>query len=361
MLKRRLGRTNFEASVIGFGGAPFIRPAWQEGPKAVRRAIELGVNIIETARAYGDSEAIIGEAIKGLREHLFIASKSHFRTKEEVVQSIDESLRQLQIDKLDLIQIHGVDTEEDLEMCLAKGGALKAMQEAKKAGKIDYIGISGHQNKVLVKAIKTGEFDTVIATYNPLNHDAAQELFPLAIELDMGIMAMKPLDGGLLALIPEAVQFKVADRAICTAEAALRFALSNPQITTVLTGMVTVAEVDEDVPLGYVPQEMSTEEKRLLQERAKSLIYTFCQGCGYCLPLCPVGIDIPRVFRLQVLLEQYGLEQYARHAYHGYGYGGGFKAQVALCTDCQACMERCPSQLDIPSLLKKADAILSSD
>jgi len=342
--------------VIGFGGAPFIRPAWQEGPKAVRRAIELGVNIIDTARSYGDSEAIIGEAIKGLREHLFIASKSHLRTKEEIAQSVEESLHQLQIDKLDLIQIHGVDTEEDLEMCLAKGGALEAMHEARKAGKTDYIGISGHQNKVLVKAIKTGEFDTVIVTYNPLNHDAAQELFPLATELDIGVMAMKPLDGGLLALLPEAMQFQIADRAICTAEAALRFALSNPQITTVLTGMVTVAEVEENIPLGYMPQEMSMEEKRLLEERAKSMIYTFCQGCGYCLPVCPVGIDIPRVFRLQVLLEQYGLEQYVRETY-----GEAFQSQVALCTDCQACMERCPSQLDIPSLLKKADAILSRD
>ncbi len=354
MLKRRLGRTEFEASVIGFGGGPFVRPTWEEGVKAVRRAIELGVNIIDTARSYGDSEAIIGEAIKGARERLFISTKSHFRTKEEVARSIDESLRQLKVEKIDLIHLHSVDKEDDLKLCLMRGGPLEAMKEARKSGKVDYIGISGHQSEVLVKALKTGEFDAVIAIYNLINDEAERELLPLAREKDVGVLAMKPLDGGFLAIPREAVQFKVADRATSTAEAALRFALSNPDIATVLVGMVNVAEVEEDVPMGFFPQEMPPEEQAVLKERAKSMVYTFCQGCGYCLPLCPEGIDIPRIFKLQVLLEQYGMENYARVTYKE-----AFRAPVERCTDCQSCMERCPSQLDIPHLLKEADSLLS--
>ena len=354
MLRRRLGRTGFEASVIGFGGGPFVRPTWEEGVKAVRRAIELGVNLFDTARSYGDSEAIIGEAIKDTRDRLFISTKSHLRTKEGVARSIDQSLRELKVDKIDLIHIHSVDTEDILKQCLAKGGALHAMQEAKRAGKVDYIGISGHQNEVLVKALKTGEFDAVIVTYNLINDEAEHELLPLAKELDVGVLAMKPLDGGLLAIPREAAQFKVADRATSTAETSLRFVLSNSRISTVLVGMVSVAEVEEDVPLGFIPHQMPAQEKAVLQERAKSMVYTFCQGCGYCLPLCPEGIDIPRIFKLQVLLEQYGMERYAKTTYKE-----AFQWQVRRCTECNSCMERCPSQLNIPNLLKKTDLILS--
>lgn len=354
MLKRRLGRTQFEASIIGFGGGPFVRPTWEEGVEAVRRAIELGVNLIDTARAYGDSEAIIGKAIKGVRDNLFISTKSHFHTKDEVVSSIDESLHQLDVQKIDLLHLHGVDKEEDLNQCLSKDGPLDAMREARKAGKVDYIGISSHQSEILVKALKTGEFDAVIVTYNLINDQAEQELLLLAREMDVGVLAMKPLDGGFLAIPREVAQFKVADRASSTAEAALRFALSNPRITTVLVGMVSVAEVEEDVPLGFVPQEMSPNDKAVLQDRAKSMVYTFCQGCGYCLLACPERIDIPRVFKLQVLLEQYKMKHYATTTYKQ-----AFQAQVKRCTECQSCMERCPSQLDIPNLLKEADLLLT--
>lgn len=354
MLKRRLGRTNFEASVIGFGGGPYVRPRREQGLKAAQRAIELGVNVFDTARSYGDSEAIIGEAIKGVREQLFISTKSHLRTKEEVAQSIDESLRQLRVENIDLFHLHSVDTEADLKACLARGGPLEAIKEARSNGKVNYIGISGHWVETLTAAIKTREFDVMIATYNLINYEADQELFPLANELDVGIMAMKPLDGGFLTVPPEAVYFKVEDKAVSTAEAALRFVLSNRWINVALVGMVSAAEVEEDVPLGYLSQGMSSEEKATLQDRARSMAYTFCQGCDYCLPLCPEGIDIPRIFKLQILLQQYGMKDYAKTTYRE-----AFKAQADQCTGCHSCTERCPSQLDIPDLLRKADSLLS--
>ncbi len=353
-MKRRLGRTNYETSVVGFGGIPVMRRPREEAVKVVRRAIELGVNFIDTARSYGDSEDKIGEAIKGIREQVFISTKSQFRTGKEVEESIEESLRRLAIDKLDIIFIHSVDSEEELEHRL-KEGVLEAMKEAKAAGKVDYIGISGHRNDVLVKAIRTGEFDAIIATYNLTNDDADRELFPLARELDVGLIVMKPLVGGYLAVPPEAVQFKVEDKATSTAEASLRFVLSNPYITTVIPGMGTIEEVEEDVPLGHVPQMMQPSEVKELQERAKEVGYTFCQGCGYCLPECPQGIDIQSVFRLLVFHQQYGVKEWAKNVYHE-----EHEAKVALCDECQSCMEVCPTQLDIPAKLKEAAAILGS-
>jgi predicted aldo/keto reductase-like oxidoreductase len=353
VLKRRLGRTNFEASVVGFGGIPIGRQPREEAVKVVRRAIELGVNFIDTARSYGESEAIIGEAIKGMRDGLFISTKSHFRTKTEVKNSIEESLRRLQINRLDLIFIHGVDSEEELEYRL-KMGVLEAMKEAREAGKVNYIGISGHQPGVLVKAIRTGEFETVMAPYN-LRYQEAGELLPLAQELDVGVIAMKPLGGGFLTVPAEAMQYGVTERAVCTAEAALRFVLSNPAVTTAIPGMANTAQVEENVPVGNVPAAMSLQEKRLLQERARSMIYTSCMQCGYCLIECPNEIDIKDVFRLRNFYEQFGLVDYTKRKYQEQ-----YEDKVALCSECMACVGRCPAQLDIPAELREADAILGS-
>lgn len=352
-MQRRLGQTNFDVSVVGFGGIPVGRGDREEGIKAIRRAIELGVNFIDTARSYWESEAIIGEAIKGVRDGLFISTKSHFRTGREVAESIKTSIRLLQVDKVDLFLMHAVDSEEELEYRL-KMGVLEAIKEARDAGNVDHVGISGHQPRVLVEAMKTGEFETIMAPYN-LRYEETEELFQLAQELDVGVIAMKPLAGGFLTVPAEAIQFRVAQRAVCTAEAALRFVLSNPAVATAIPGMANVAQVEQNVPVGSVPAEMSLEEKRLLQERARSMIYTTCMQCGYCLIECPNEIDIKDVFRLRNFYEQFGLVDYARSRYQEQ-----YEDKVALCSECMACVGRCPAQLDIPVELAAADAILGA-
>jgi hypothetical protein len=356
VLRRRLGHSDFQASILGFGGIPIEQRSEKEAVSIVRRAIELGVNLIDTARSYGDSENKIGAAIKGRRDSLFIATKSHFRTKREVAASIEESQRRLDIDTLDLMQLHSVDSREELEGCLAPGGPLEAIEEARAAGRVRYIGISGHQNGVLVQALKTGRFDMVMASYNLGNTDAEKELFPLARELDVGVITMKPLGGGYLRVPPEAIEFQVAERAISTAEAALRFVLANPHISTTVCGMGSVEEVEANVALGARPLALDPEEATRLKERASTAGYTFCQGCGYCLPLCPEGINIQEVFRLWVFHDQYGLGEYARYNYREY-----HREMVDSCTECQACTERCPARLEIPRLLREAAEILNRE
>jgi hypothetical protein len=354
MLKRRLGRTDFEASVIGFGCGPYVRPTREEGVKALRRAIQLGVNLIDTARSYGDSEAIIAEALKDVGHKVFVATKSRLGTGEEVARSIEESLRQLQVSKLDLIQMHGVDREEDLTARLAPGGDLEAMKRARESGKVDFIGISGHRPEVLAKAIKTGEFDVVTTPYNLLNCGADYSLFPLAEELDIGILAIKPLDARSLAVPREMIEFELNGRATSVAEAALRFALANRRITSVVVGMTNVAEVEANVPLGYEVQSLSPEQQARLKEQARMAAHTSCDGCARCAEICPYSIDIVRVFKQQVLARHYGMKEYARAAYKEVS-----RPQVQMCTSCQLCIENCPSQLDIPALLRKADIFLS--
>ena len=356
MLKRRLGRTNFLASVVGFGGISIQHRSREEAVAVVRRAVEFGVNFVDTARSYTDSEDKIGEAIQGLREKPFLSTKSHLRIKSSLAAHIEESRRRLGVDKIDLYFLHGVDSEGEMERCLARGGVLEAVKEARGEGRVDFIGISGHDNKVLAKAIRTGEFDVLLASYNLTNDDAARELFPLAEELDVGVVVMKPLAGGSLAVPEEARRFRVADKAVTTAATALRFVLSNPRVSTVIPGMATLAEVEENVPLGFTPQQMSAEEVDLMLQKAQSLGFTFCQGCGYCLPCCPEEIDIQAVFRLLSFHQQYGMVDYAQSSYRE-----RHQVKVLRCNECELCMERCPAGLEIPVLLKRANAVLGGD
>ncbi len=356
MLKRRLGRTDFEASVVGFGGIPIQHRSWEEAVAIVRRALEMGVNYIDTARSYQDSEDKIGAAIKECRDQVFVTTKTTQRSRKEAAADIDESLHHLKTDYIDLLLCHGVDTEGDLNRFLGSGGAVEAFKEAQMAGKVRYIGISGHRNPVLVSAIQTGVFDAIMASYNLTNTDADSELFPLAQKLDIGVLVMKPIAGGTLAVPPEAVRFRVAERAVTTAEAALRFVLSNPLIHTVVPGMGRLSEVETDVPLGNVPQNMDTEEIALLLEKAKGLGLTFCQGCSYCVSECPQEINIPEVFRLLAFHEQYGMTGYARATFRSQ-----HEYRVGQCTECQSCMERCPAQLEIPQLLEKAKITLGQN
>ncbi len=356
MLKRRLGRTNFEASIIGFGGIPILRRGRDDATAVVKRALDMGVNYIDTARAYEDSEDKIGVAIKGQRDGVFIATKTVERLKERAALDIDESLRRLGTDWLDLLFIHGVDSEGDLNRFLSPGGALEAFRKAQEVGKVRYIGISGHQNSILISAIKSGVFDVILASYNLTNTDADDGLFPLAEELDIGISVMKPIAGGALAVPKEAVQFKVADKAVATAEAALRFVFSNPLIDTVVPGMGKISEVETNVPLGYIHQSVDPVEISVLQERAKGLGLTFCQNCNYCVPECTEEIDIPEVFRLQAFHDQYGMTGYAKFTFRM-----NHQEKVDSCTECQLCTERCPAQLNIPELLKKVRATLGKN
>ena len=347
MLYRRLGRTGFQASVVGFGGIPIMRRPRPDAVEILRRALELGVNYIDTARNYRDSEDKVGEAVRGWRDRVFITTKSHFKTKAEVAESIDESLRRFALDWVDAVLMHGVDSDEDLES--RSQGPLEAIKGARAAGKVRYIGLSGHRNAVLCRALRTGAFDLVLASYNLTNDDADRELFPLAQELDVGITVMKPIGGGALGVPPEALQFHVEDKAVSTAEAALRFALSNSSVASVCVGMGRLSEVEANVALGAIPQAMPRAEYGALSERAKTLGFTFCQGCGYCLPNCPEKINIQEVFRLLAFHDQYGMTGYAKAVFRAW-----HEQAAAKCTECSACTERCPASLGIPELLREA-------
>lgn len=327
---RLLGRTGLKVSVIGMGGIPVQRIDTREAVRVIEEAFALGINFIDTARAYTDSEVKFGEVLPRYKNKVIAATKSMARTKNEMAQEIDRSLLAMKLDYIDLYQLHNVKDDMALKTVLEPGGALEALKEARKKGKIGYIGITGHIPAVLVKAIQTGEFDTVQFPFNPVEASGAAELLPLAVKLNIGTIAMKPFAGGTIK----------------NSILSLRYILGQG-ITAAIPGMDTIAQVKENVRAGEQIEPLTEEQMSEIAAEAAALGETFCRRCEYCQP-CPRGIDIPMVFLLDGYWTRYGLKQWAVDRYKP------LRVKASECTECGECEAKCPYQLPVRKMLKAA-------
>lgn len=329
MIKRRLGKTNLDVSAIGFGGIPIQRISKEESVDLIKRAEELGVNFIDTARGYSVSEEYIGYALRGRRDKWIIATKSMARTKEAMLKDIDISLKNLETDYIDLYQIHNVKEMNTYNQVISKDGALEALLEAKKLGKIGHIGVTAHSMDTLKAAIEGGLFETIMYPYNIIETQA-KELFRLARENNIGVIAMKPMAGGALR----------------DGRLAMKFILQNQDITTVIPGMATIEEVEENAGAAENLSPLTEEEEKSCGEIARELGETFCRRCGYCAP-CPQNIDIPFNFIVRSYHENYDLKDWAIERYKS------MTAHPSDCIECGICETRCPYNLPIRNMLKE--------
>jgi len=192
----RLGKTGLQVSRVGIGGIPIQRPPLDEAIKIINRALDLGVNFIDTSLGYGDSEERIGKAIAGRRDKAILATKGGFQDKKTVLSNIDSSLKRLNTDHIDLWQFHGIHTPAQMESVLGPGEGLEGAREALQMGKIRHIGFSSHNLDIAKKMILTDQFETIQFPFDFVAREAADELVPLAKEHDVGFIAMKPFAGG---------------------------------------------------------------------------------------------------------------------------------------------------------------------
>ena len=333
---RPLGLTGIEVTLLGFGGVPLMEVSPSEAERVLERALSKGINYFDTARAYGDSEAKMGQVLSAVRDQVFISTKGIRRSSDETWEDIHTSLRQLRTDYIDVYFIHDVSREADSERILAPEGALAAAQRAKREGLIHHVGVSGHRPNLLLRLIETGAFEVVMVATNIADLDFQRTVIPRANELNLGIVAMKPFAGGALA----------------NAAVALRYSLVQP-ISTAIPGMRSIEEVDENVAIAEDWGRVLTEEERqALEEEARSLGTRFCRQCGYCLP-CTAGIDIPRVFLLDRHYTRYNLKDVAQADY------AELDVCAAECIECGDCEERCPYELPIIEMLREAHALLA--
>lgn len=255
---RKLGRTGVQITCIGLGGEGILRTFNndQEARALISRAIDLGINYFESARAYAGSESYYGKSLKERRKDIFLTSKSHARDKMGALAHLQETLKNMKTDHLDLWQIHDMRTEGDIREVFGPGGALEAFVQAKEKGLARFIGVTGHHDpEILKKSIEMTDFDTVLMPVNPAEthyKSFLQTVLPVAEQKEMGIIGMKVYFRGFAAKIPWYENM----------EPYLHFALSYP-ISTAVIGCDTMKQLEENV--GFASRFVPMSEKKMEQ------------------------------------------------------------------------------------------------
>ncbi len=325
-VKVRLGKTEIVVNKNGFGALPIQRISDEKAVYLLRKAYEGGIRFFDTARAYSDSEHKVGLAFEGMREKVYIATKTGAQTGEAMKKDLEKSLETLKTDYIDIYQFHNP------AFCPKPGdesGLYDAALEAKKEGKIKHISITNHRLSVAWEAVESGLYDTLQFPFCYLATEKEEELVEACKKADMGFIAMKALSGGL-----------ITNSAAAYAHAA--------QYDNVLPiwGVQREKELDEFLEYIKNPPVMTAEILKLIEADRKELAGDFCRGCGYCMP-CPVGIEINNCARMSLLL---------RRSPSAVQLTQEMQRKMMLieeCLHCGQCKSKCPYGLDTPALLEK--------
>jgi uncharacterized protein len=360
MQYRRFGKTNLRLSVLSLGTMRYLASK-ENALLTIQKAIEEGINHIETAKGYGNSEEYLGAAlISGgqiPRNQLHITTKIPPTPDADTMRRhIDESLTRLKLDYVDCLAIHGLNTSEHLDWVQAKNGCMQAVQEAVCDRRIKHVGFSTHGSlDVILAAINTDFFEFVNLHYYYFFQRNAPAI-QLASQKDMGVFIISPADkGGKLYTPPEILKDLCSP--FSPLELNYRFLLSNPDITTLSVGAANPDELREPIQAANFDGKFTSEEiavfERLESHKNTALGTDKCSQCYACLP-CPENINIPEVLRLRNLAVAYDMSDYGEYRYGMFENAGhwftGMKANK--CTECGDCLPKCPEKLNIPALLQ---------
>lgn len=321
-----LGTTGIHTPQNAFGALPIQRVDMNTAVEILHAAYDGGMTFFDTARAYSDSEAKLCAAFKGMRDKVFIATKTMAKTPEGFWKDLETSLQTLGTDYIDIYQFHCA------SQCYRPGdgtGMYEAMEEAKRQGKIRHIGITAHLLWVAEEVVDSGLYETLQYPFSYLSTDREIAMVRKAEERNIGIIGMKSLAGGL----------------ITNAKAAYAFA---SQFSNVLPiwGVQRMWELEQFLECGRAQPEMTDEIRKFIEKEKTELSGDFCRGCGYCMP-CPAGIQINQAARMSLMIRRAPSEgQLTPRAQE-------MMNQVENCLECGQCKTKCPYQLDTPALLKK--------
>ncbi|MDD3362062.1 MAG: aldo/keto reductase [Hespellia sp.] len=321
-----LGNTGITVNKNGFGALPIQRITTADATHLARKAYEAGITFFDTARWYSDSEEKLGEAFDGIRQNVYIATKTGAQNGEDFKKDLATSLHNLRTDYIDLYQFHNpafVPKPGD------GTGLYEAMLEAKEAGKVRHIGITNHRLAVAKEAIESGLYETIQFPFCYLAVDKDIELVELCKKQGMGFIAMKALSGGL----------------IHNARAAYAFEAQFDHVLPIW-GVQKESELGEFISFMSEPPVMDDEIKAIIAHDKEELSGDFCRGCGYCMP-CPVGIEINQCARMSLMLRRAPSEDWLTEDWQEK------MNKIEDCLECGKCMTKCPYELHTPELLKK--------
>jgi aryl-alcohol dehydrogenase-like predicted oxidoreductase len=351
---RPLGRTGFEISDISFGCSDL------NDPTVVQRALERGMNYFDTSPDYADanSEIALGEGIRGFpRDRVFIASKfctpkGHLKRGTPVagvIAAVEESLKRLGTDYLDLAHIHAVNSVDRL----MDASIHEAFGRLKEAGKVRFLGVSSHTadlERVMHHAVECGRFDVIMVAYNFKSWSELASIFRKAHQRGVGVVAMKTLKGAHHSKLAD---FTPTERE-SFAQAAFKWVLSNPNVSGLVISISRFEQIDEYL---YASGQAVTQQDLALLEKYDRLIAgEYCRpGCGSCLGRCPHGVPIDDVLRYEMYAENYGRQKRAMLLYSRIPP----ERRADRCLGCDApCSGACEFGIPIRERLGRADRSL---
>lgn len=326
MAEIRFGSTGIVVEQNGFGALPIQRVDTQTAVSLIKRAYEGGMRFYDSSRGYTDSEEKLGIALEGIRQNVIIATKTFARNPEDVKKSLEQSLKTLKTDYIDIFQFHAT------PVCYKPGdgsGMYECLLDAKKQGKIRFIGLTTHQLKTAFECVESGLYDTLQFPFSYLSSQLELELVEKCKKADMGFIAMKALSGGL----------------ITNSKAACAY-ISQFDNVLPIWGIQRHSELEEF--LSYIKQQPVLDEalKAVIERDRAELTGDFCRGCGYCMP-CPMDIQIPTCARMSLLLRR---APTAAHLSEEWQLN---MMKIENCKECGLCKSKCPYGLDTPALLRK--------
>lgn len=378
MKYRTFMKTGERISLLGFGtmrlpivDGDFSKIDEAEAIRMIRYAIDSGVNYVDTAYMYhnGFSEVVTGKALKdGYREKVFLADKMPVwfaKTEQDIEKIFDEQLKRLDVDCIDMYLVHNI--TGPIWNRVKKFNTLDFLEQKKAEGKIKHIGFSFHDEYPLFEeVIKAYPWDFCQIQLNFMDADfqAGVKGLKLAGSMNIPVIVMEPLKGGKLTdKLPESIQayWDQAPVKRSPAEWALRWVADFPEVLTILSGMSTREQVEENIQIMKEAEPSSLSEKELeivakVSEEYNSLIQYSCTGCKYCMP-CPVNVNIPETIGYY---NDWFLFDGNPKISADFNMWISPKARPSLCVECKACEGHCPQQLPISDVMKKASALFES-
>jgi len=350
--KRPLGNTGFTVSTVSFGAMT------TRDPEVIRFAMaDRGVDYVDTADCYmgGENERIVGRALSGIRDKVVLATKVHIAPVEEMIRSAENSLRSLNTDVIDILQLHNIGTEDEV----TDGRAREALQKLIDQGKVRVAGVTTHkgQETVLRAVRKHGFYKTVLVAYNFRSDSGVTATIKSALGMSEGLSnTIRSVAGagvGIVAMKTQAGGYPSPPGGFSPHQAALAWVLANPGVATTIPSMTSYAQVEED--LGARGKRFSWTDRVALRRYAQEIGDRHCSLCGACGGICPRGVEVPAVLRSLMYLEGYREEELARSAYRSLPAG----RNASACGDCTRCIVACRLRLPVGRLAREAHARLT--
>lgn len=364
MIYKTYGKTGKKVSAVGFGGMRFdTKLPNEKNAELLHYAFEKGINYFDTAPDYCKDQSmdIFGIALPKLpRDKFFVTSKcmpTEVKDGAEAHKCLEKDLRRLHLDKIDFFYVWCIRNMDQYKLAMKKGGQYEALQKAKAEGLIGHIVVSTHLNGPdTAELISRKEFDGVLLGVSVINFPYRWQGVQAAYDAGMAVVAMNPLAGGIIPKNEDKFKF-LASKGETPTEAALRFCISCPQITVTLNGFTTREQIDMACKVADNAKPFTQKDIDAFREHISDGMDKLCTGCGYCLGLCPVNIQVPSYMQFYNEVTLKGLPQDKLpdtiRFHHGWGLLANSAIRADACLQCGRCEQACTQHLSIVERLRE--------